>query len=77
MHRLHTFVASAVITTAAVFSAACASAAGGQHSSVPHSSEVLANGVGSLRYIDVFWQYGAVPEGVWLPDQGISSYRGR
>ena len=27
--------------------------------------------------IDVFWQYGAVPEGVWLPDQGISSYRGR
>ena len=27
--------------------------------------------------IDVFWQTGALPEGVWLPDQGVSSYRGR
>jgi 7-cyano-7-deazaguanine reductase len=27
--------------------------------------------------IDVFWQYGTVPEGVWLPDQGVSPYRGR
>ena len=41
MHRLHTFAVSAVITTAAVLSAACASAAGPQHSSVPHSSELL------------------------------------
>ena len=41
MHRLHTLAASAVITMAVLFSAACASAAGPQHSSVPHSSEVL------------------------------------
>jgi len=41
VHRLHTFAVSAVITTAAVLSAACASAAGPQHSSVPHSSELL------------------------------------
>jgi len=27
--------------------------------------------------IDVFWQTGAPPEGVWLPDQGIPPYRGR
>jgi 7-cyano-7-deazaguanine reductase len=27
--------------------------------------------------IDVFWQTGAPPEGVWLPDQGVASYRGR
>ena len=27
--------------------------------------------------IDVFWQSGAAPEGLWLPDQGVSSYRGR
>jgi 7-cyano-7-deazaguanine reductase len=27
--------------------------------------------------IDVFWQTGAAPEGLWLPDQGIASYRGR
>ncbi|CUX28120.1 preQ(1) synthase [Agrobacterium genomosp. 13] len=27
--------------------------------------------------IDVFWQTGAVPEGVWLPDQGVAPYRGR
>ena len=27
--------------------------------------------------IDVFWQSGAPPEGLWLPDQGVSSYRGR
>ncbi len=27
--------------------------------------------------IDVFWQSGAVPEGLWVPDQGVSSYRGR
>ena len=41
MNRLHTFAVSAVITTAVVFSAACASSVGRQHSSVPHSSEVL------------------------------------
>jgi 7-cyano-7-deazaguanine reductase len=27
--------------------------------------------------IDVFWQTGAVPEGLWLPDQGVAPYRGR
>ncbi len=27
--------------------------------------------------IDVFWQYGALPAGVWLPDQGVATYRGR
>ena len=41
MHRLHTLAVTAVITTAAAFSAACASSVGQQHLSVPHSSEVL------------------------------------
>jgi 7-cyano-7-deazaguanine reductase len=27
--------------------------------------------------IDVFWQTAAPPEGIWLPDQGVPSYRGR
>jgi 7-cyano-7-deazaguanine reductase len=27
--------------------------------------------------IDVFWQTGALPEGVWLPDPGVQPYRGR
>ncbi len=27
--------------------------------------------------IDVFWQTGAVPENLWLPEQGIATYRGR
>jgi len=27
--------------------------------------------------IDVFWQYGQSPEGVWIPDQGVAGYRGR
>jgi len=27
--------------------------------------------------IDVFWQTGEPPEGVWLPDQGVPPYRGR
>ena len=27
--------------------------------------------------IDVFWQTGPVPEGLWLPDQGVPAYRGR
>jgi 7-cyano-7-deazaguanine reductase len=27
--------------------------------------------------IDVFWQAGRLPRGVWLPDQGVASYRGR
>jgi 7-cyano-7-deazaguanine reductase len=27
--------------------------------------------------IDVFWQSGAPPEGLWIPDQGVPSYRGR
>ncbi len=27
--------------------------------------------------IDVFWQTGARPEGVWIPHQGVPPYRGR
>jgi 7-cyano-7-deazaguanine reductase len=27
--------------------------------------------------IDVFWQSGRLPRGVWLPDQGVAGYRGR
>lgn len=27
--------------------------------------------------IDVFWQSGKCPTDVWLPDQGVASYRGR
>ncbi len=27
--------------------------------------------------IDVFWQTGRAPEGLWLPDQGVPPYRGR
>jgi 7-cyano-7-deazaguanine reductase len=27
--------------------------------------------------IDVFWQTGAPPAGVWVPDQGVPPYRGR
>jgi 7-cyano-7-deazaguanine reductase len=27
--------------------------------------------------IDVFWQTGSPPEGVWLPRQGVKPYRGR
>jgi 7-cyano-7-deazaguanine reductase len=27
--------------------------------------------------IDVFWQTGAPPEGIWIPDQGVAPYRGR
>ena len=27
--------------------------------------------------IDVFFQAGEVPNGVWLPDQGVAPYRGR
>ena len=27
--------------------------------------------------IDVFWQSGAAPASVWLPDQGVPPYRGR
>jgi 7-cyano-7-deazaguanine reductase len=27
--------------------------------------------------IDVFYQTGPAPEGVWIPDQGVASYRGR
>ena len=27
--------------------------------------------------IDVFWQTGTPPKGVWLPDQGVPPYRGR
>jgi len=27
--------------------------------------------------IDVFWQTGTPPEGIWLPDTGVQPYRGR
>lgn len=27
--------------------------------------------------IDVFWQTGTPPEGLWVPDQGVAPYRGR
>ncbi|WP_430426828.1 preQ(1) synthase [Parasphingorhabdus sp.] len=27
--------------------------------------------------IDVFWQSGGPPEGLWVPEQGVASYRGR
>ena len=27
--------------------------------------------------IDVFWQSGPPPDGLWLPDQGVAAYRGR
>ncbi|MBS9717346.1 preQ(1) synthase [Pseudohalocynthiibacter aestuariivivens] len=27
--------------------------------------------------IDVFWQTGPAPDGVWIPDQGVQPYRGR
>ena len=27
--------------------------------------------------IDVFWQVGTLPYGIWLPDQGVTPYRGR
>ncbi len=27
--------------------------------------------------IDVFWQTGAPPEGMWIPEQGVAPYRGR
>jgi 7-cyano-7-deazaguanine reductase len=27
--------------------------------------------------IDVFWQTGAPPAGLWLPEQGVAPYRGR
>ena len=27
--------------------------------------------------IDVFWQTGPPPEGLWLPDPGVPAYRGR
>ncbi len=27
--------------------------------------------------IDVFYQSGSVPEDVWVPDQGVATYRGR
>ena len=27
--------------------------------------------------IDVFWQSGAPPEALWIPEQGVPAYRGR
>jgi 7-cyano-7-deazaguanine reductase len=27
--------------------------------------------------LDIFWQSGAVPSDLWVPDQGVAPYRGR
>ncbi len=27
--------------------------------------------------IDIFWQTGRLPRGIWLPDSGVAPYRGR
>ena len=27
--------------------------------------------------IDVFWQTGRAPKGLWVPEQGVAPYRGR
>ncbi|MGO9134390.1 MAG: preQ(1) synthase [Methylovirgula sp.] len=27
--------------------------------------------------IDVFWEIGILPDGTWVPDQGVPAYRGR
>ena len=27
--------------------------------------------------IDIFWQSGEPPKGLWIPEQGVASYRGR
>jgi len=27
--------------------------------------------------LDVFWQTGEAPAGIWIPDQGVAPYRGR
>ncbi len=27
--------------------------------------------------IDVFYQFGEIPKGVWVPEQGVAGYRGR
>ena len=27
--------------------------------------------------IDIFWQSGPVPDGLWVPDQGVAGFRGR
>ena len=27
--------------------------------------------------IDIFWQTGSVPKGLWIPDQNVTTYRGR
>ena len=29
------------------------------------------------QLVDVFWQAGTLPDGVWAPDQGVAPYRGR
>ena len=41
MHRLHSIAVSAVITTAALFSAACATSVGRQYSPAAYSSDLL------------------------------------
>ncbi|MEG9861114.1 MAG: preQ(1) synthase [Parvularculales bacterium] len=27
--------------------------------------------------IDIFWQQGTMPDGLWVPEQGVDPYRGR
>jgi hypothetical protein len=41
VHRLHSIAVSAVITTAALFSVACASSGGRQHAPAPYQSDLL------------------------------------
>ena len=43
MHRLHSIAVSAVITTAALFSAACAGSVGRQYSPVAYSTDLLTS----------------------------------
>ena len=39
-------------------------------------SVFLSRNLGGIP-IDVFWQTGAPPKDLWLPDQGVAPYRGR
>lgn len=50
---------------------------------IAHLIEPVCLRIGGYWYprggmpIDVFWQYGSPPEGVWMPDQNVAPYRGR
>ena len=55
MHRLHTIAVSAVITTAALFSAACATSGGRQYSPAAYSSDLLtSNELAAETHQDAF-----------------------